>query len=52
MKAWTKEDSPTRSEGMQTGNSQDGEQSGSGLNPQNRVDSGSRNATPGPYIQT
>lgn len=52
MKAWTKEDSPTGFEGMQNGNSQDGEQSGSALNPQNRVDSGSGNATPGPYMQT
>lgn len=33
VRAWTKENSPTRFEGMQNGNSQDGEQSGSALNP-------------------
>ena len=52
VRAWTKENSPTRFEGMQNGNSQDGEQLGSALNPPNRVDSGSGNAIPGPYMQT
>ena len=37
VRAWTKENSPTRFEGMQNGNSQDGEQSGSALNPQTEL---------------